>query len=524
MQRVVPSLSDLLARLTQLEDRTSRAEERATRAEARAAQLENATGNLAAAVVDPRPMSRRSLLTKVAAAGAAGVAGTLILAKPKDVFASYAWTGGTSMVADLQTTVTAQAGFTAGATVAQFDASSANNPTNPIDGFRAIGSANYSGIAAYGGNRGGVAYYGGGGPGLASTFGAGSGLLVFSGANPAGGTVGSYAAQIYGNGGSDGLSNGSGIVAQASGTNGYNWLLGAGGTGTTATNHVGGGTALYAYGGPGATAVQAIGGGVSNNPANPAHGVRGVGNVVGVGGYFQGGRAQVQLIPNGGAGAPTTGQHFTGDLFMDAAAVIWVCIVSGTPGAFMPLQSGGMNNALFTAVSTQQYPLVSDGVTWIDMDPTNLKLTITPAYNCQAIFTASADLFTTAAGYNQDIGIAVAGGAYPTTAGQPEGWKESGGFAGTFSPNAAHVDTIVPLAAGIAYTIKIVWKANKPSGGHAIYAGAGPIGGKFSPTRLTAWLVPTNPGGTIPLSPAKPYVHDVPQLMAPQPDPYGRQH
>ena len=237
MQRVVPSLSDLLARLTQLEDRTSKAEERATRAEARAAQLENATGNLAAAVVDPRPMSRRSLLTKVAAAGAAGVA---------------------SMVADLQTTVTAQAGFTAGATVAQFDASAANNPTNPIDGFRAIGSANYSGIAAYGGNRGGVAYYGGGGPGLASTFGAGSGLLVFSGANPAGGTVGSYAAQIYGNGGSDGLSNGSGIVAQASGTNGYNWLLGAGGTGTTATNHVGGGTALYAYGGPGATAVQAM--------------------------------------------------------------------------------------------------------------------------------------------------------------------------------------------------------------------------------------------------------------------------
>ena len=87
-QRVMPSLSDLLDRLTQLEDRTSKAEERAARAEARAAQLENATGNLAAAVVDPRPMSRRSLLTKVAAAGAAGVAGSLILAKPKDVFAS----------------------------------------------------------------------------------------------------------------------------------------------------------------------------------------------------------------------------------------------------------------------------------------------------------------------------------------------------------------------------------------------------------------------------------------------------
>ena len=33
--------------------------------------------------------------------------------------------------------------------------------------------------------------------------------------------------------------------------------------------------------------------------------------------------------------------------------------------------------------------------------------------------------------------------------------------------------------------------------GHTIAAGAGPIGGKFSPTRLTAWLVPTNPGGTL---------------------------
>ena len=41
--------------------------------------------------------------------------------------------------------------------------------------------------------------------------------------------------------------------------------------------------------------------------------------------------------------------------------------------------------------------------------------------------------------FNQDIGISVIGGVYPTTAGQPEAWKESGGFAGTFSPNAAFV-------------------------------------------------------------------------------------
>src|SRR5439155_7397228 len=215
------------------------------------------------------------------------------------------------------------------------------------------------------------------------------------------------------------------------------------------------------------------------------------------------------------AGAPTTGPHFAGDLYMDGNAVIWICIVTGTPGAFMPLQPGGWHNALFSAVSTLQYTLVSDGVTWVDMDAANLELTITPSYNCQAMLSASADLFTSFGGLNQDIGISVSGGAYPTTAGQPEGWKESGGYAGTFSPNAAGVQTIVPLATGVAYTIKVVWKANKPASGHAIYAGAGPIGGKYSPTRLTAWLVPTNPGGTIPLTPAKPYVHEVPQLLAP---------
>jgi len=33
-----------------------------------------------------------------------------------------------------------------------------------------------------------------------------------------------------------------------------------------------------------------------------------------------------------------------------------------------------------------------------------------------------------------------------------------------------------------------VWKTNKPASGATIYAGAGPIGGKFSPTRLT--LIP----------------------------------
>jgi hypothetical protein len=152
----------------------------------------------------------------------------------------------------------------------------------------------------------------------------------------------------------------------------------------------------------------------------------------------------------------------------------------------------GTNDTLLTAVSTQQYSLSnSDGVTWVTMDGTNLSLTITPKQNSLAILTGNSDLWTSQAGYNQDIGIMVSGGAYPTHAGQPEAWKESGGFAGTYSPNAAFVQTVVPLVAGTAYTIKLVWKANKSATGATIWAGAGPIGGKFSPTRLTVLLIPT---------------------------------
>src|SRR5260370_23831221 len=66
------------------------------------------------------------------------------------------------------------------------------------------------------------------------------------------------------------------------------------------------------------------------------------------------------------------------------------------------------------------------------------------------------------------------------------GWKESGGFAGTYSPNAAFVQTMFPLAANTAYTARLQWKANKNAPAGTVIAGARPIGTAFSPTRLTA--------------------------------------
>jgi hypothetical protein len=149
---------------------------------------------------------------------------------------------------------------------------------------------------------------------------------------------------------------------------------------------------------------------------------------------------------------------------------------------WIPVQFGGLNQSLFSAVSTSQYQLTgSDGATWVDMDGTNLKLAITPTFNCVALLTANSDLWTAVSGFNQDIGISVNGSI--------AAWKESGGSAGTFSPNAAFVQTIVQMTLGTLYTIKIQWKTNRqapPAG--SIYAGAG-VGPVYSPTRLTAHLV-----------------------------------
>jgi hypothetical protein len=141
------------------------------------------------------------------------------------------------------------------------------------------------------------------------------------------------------------------------------------------------------------------------------------------------------------------------------------------------------------AISWQQYWLAgSDGTTWQPIDATNLSLTFTPTADSKAILSGNADLWTSVPGVNQDIGILVTGGTYGTL-GTVVAWKESGGFAGTYSPNAAFVQTVIPVLNGTQYGARLVWKANKPTTG-TIYVAAGNAP-SFSPTRLTAELVPT---------------------------------
>jgi hypothetical protein len=235
-------------------------------------------------------------------------------------------------------------------------------------------------------------------------------------------------------------------------------------------------------------------------------GVQGIGFAPGtLGGYFQGIRAPLNIQVSGAAGPPTTLGHARGDIWVDSACIVWVCIAGGTPGVFAPLQTGGANITHFVKVMNKQYSLfASDGQTWVDMDAINLVQTITPQFNAQAVISVSTDLWTANSGFNQDIGIFISGGAYTT--GTIVAWKESGGSAGTYSPNAAFVETTQPFVAGTAYTIKVRWKTNQPAGAATIFAGAGPLGagsagggvaGQISPTRLATHLVVDVPSPSV---------------------------
>ncbi len=67
---------------------------------------------------------------------------------------------------------------------------------------------------------------------------------------------------------------------------------------------------------------------------NSAHGPGVFGTGV-YGGQFQGSRAQLSLLPGTSVGKPTTGPHDLGEIYMDSAASLFVCIATGTPGTWV---------------------------------------------------------------------------------------------------------------------------------------------------------------------------------------------
>jgi len=175
--------------------------------------------------------------------------------------------------------------------------------------------------------------------------------------------------------------------------------------------------------------------------------------------------------------------------FSPAGSVGSVDVMVTNPAGSSPATPADTFLYVPAAVSWQQYTLVgSDGATWKDIDASNLTVTLGPSVDSNAIVSGNADLWTATAGVNQDIGVFISGGEY--AAGQVYAWKESGGFAGTFSPNAAFVQTIIPLTGGRTYTVKLQWKANHQTSG-TIFTAAG-SGPDYSPTRLTVELLPSS--------------------------------
>jgi hypothetical protein len=128
----------------------------------------------------------------------------------------------------------------------------------------------------------------------------------------------------------------------------------------------------------------------------------------------------------------------------------------------------------------------SDGVIWSPLASLSITQPASSA-NAVAVVGANADLWTDTTGYNQDLGIFLSIDDAPSVL---VAWKESGGFAGVFSPNAAFAQTVVLLPAGHKYRFTLQWKTNRPEGNATIAAGAGPIGPAYSPTSLFVQLTP----------------------------------
>ena len=140
--------------------------------------------------------------------------------------------------------------------------------------------------------------------------------------------------------------------------------------------------------------------------------------------------------------------------------------------------------------SAASYTLNSanDGTNWVEFNSA-LRANLRPPRNAIGIAGGNIDLWTSQAGYNQDIGLFVcdasAGSCLNFGNFDLMAWKESGGFAGTYSPNAAFVQATWPLLAGHNYVFALGWKPNVSAPAAVIWGAAGTGQTQFSTTTLT---------------------------------------
>jgi len=78
--------------------------------------------------------------------------------------------------------------------------------------------------------------------------------------------------------------------------------------------------------------------GFDGSAGDTSFGVAGVSNT-GVGVFARGVIAPLYLSPSGLAGAPTTGAHLPGQIYVDQNSVFYKCVAAGTPGTWVPMYS-----------------------------------------------------------------------------------------------------------------------------------------------------------------------------------------
>ncbi len=78
--------------------------------------------------------------------------------------------------------------------------------------------------------------------------------------------------------------------------------------------------------------------GFDSSVGDTSFGVAGVSDT-GCGVFARGVLAPLYLSPSGFAGAPTTGAHSPGQMYVDQNGVFYKCVVAGTPGTWVPMYS-----------------------------------------------------------------------------------------------------------------------------------------------------------------------------------------
>ena len=136
--------------------------------------------------------------------------------------------------------------------------------------------------------------------------------------------------------GQSGRAGYSGVYGQHTGTGGYGVVgdgMGAGNAGVLGRNNTGDG--IRGEGKVGVFGKSSTGTAPGVLGESTGGGMAGVfgRNVNGYGGTFTGGKAQLRLYPGINVGKPT-GAHSQGEVYMDKAANLFVCTVSGNPATW----------------------------------------------------------------------------------------------------------------------------------------------------------------------------------------------